>query len=361
MTALLIVLAVVTVMLGAALNMLANWANPPRWLKPWHRVAGICVCIAILVVVAVVVVVREQDDNSQTPPSKRVRASTVEELAPQLAAARLITVDDSAGRPVLFASRLDGRNRVRLWDMPDSWPGAMVDDNTVVLSAVWEERDVERLEVFSSDGVFQRALTEPASDESDTSPSVAGDTVYFIRNSWKDYEGGRSLERSRLMSVPVAGGAVTEVAVDGAELRAVDAAPDGRLVAGTCVADGPSGGCVVDTHTGTVTRFGSEQAASMDEVAVSADGQYVAYSSPATNPYGQTQIYAYNLESGATTALSALPGMNGSPAWAPEGPCLVFDHYERTAGASVYLSCLTPDPVTVPAIPVGASPVWLPR
>ena len=85
----------------------------------------------------------------------------------------MITLDDSAGRPVLFASRLDGRNRVRLWDMPDSWPGTMVDDNTVVLAAVWEERDVERLEVFSSDGVFQRALTEPASDESDTSPSVA--------------------------------------------------------------------------------------------------------------------------------------------------------------------------------------------
>lgn len=318
-------------------------------------------CFVVLVAVAVVAVVREQDDDPQRPPSKGARANTVEELAPQLAAARLITVDDSAGRPVLFASRVDGRNRVRLWDMPDSWPGTMVDDHTVVLAAVWEERDVERLEVFTSDGVFQRALTEPASDESDTSPSVAGDTVYFIRNFWKDYEGGRSLERSRLMSVPISGGAATEVGVDGAELRTVDAVPDGRLVAGTCVADGPSGGCVVDTDTGSVTWFGSEQAASVDEVAVSADGQYVAYSSPATNPYGQTQVYVYNLDSSTTTALSALSGLNGNPAWAPEGPCLVFDHYERTAGASVYLGCLTPDPVTVLAVPVGASPIWLPR
>jgi Tol biopolymer transport system component len=293
----------------------------------------------------------------------------VAQLAPELAAARLITLDDSAGRPVLFASRLDGGDRTLVWDSPNNWPGTLVGDDGIVIAAPrLAQQPNDQLALFSMAGQFRRNLSNPPPRQSDASPSYASgsQTVYFIRNTWRDTGGGSStLESSRLMRLQLTGGQAQEVRTSGAQFRTVSASQDGRVVAGQCVTpgDNPSQGCVVDLSTGRIKPIPSPGTASMDDINISPDGRWVAYSSPFPNPYGQTQLYVYDRQADAITRVTSMAGMNGEPAWVPSAstrPCLAFSHYERTKGSSVQLLCLSPEAISVQAMAIGSWPIWLP-
>ncbi|MEU4339051.1 hypothetical protein AB0F59_31120 [Micromonospora lupini] len=364
-------LAVATVVLAAIGNLLANWFAPPGWMTPRRRWTAIGCCVVVLAVIAVAAVL----DSPRAGPGEKVGPApadprpeapvTVAGLVPTLAAKRVLTIDDSAGRPTLYTSRLDGRDRRVLWDAPDSWPAIPLDGDRLLLAAPWEERGNDRLEVFTARGEFVRALSDPPAGQSDASPALASRAkqVYFIRNTWRDEGGGTStLTSSRVMRVPVAGGGAREVPVPGVQLRTVSVAADGRLAAGQCVVgEGePMPACVVDTTTGRSTIVRPEEPATTDGVSISPDGGWLAYSAPVTNPYGESQIFVYDIGTRETTMVTRMAGRNVTPAWIPAGDraCLVFEHYERAAGSSIHLACLRPAPATVLAIPIGSRPVW---
>lgn len=97
----------------------------------------------------------------------------------------------------------------------------------------------------------------------------------------------------------------------------------------------------------------------MGDIEVSPDGRWIAFSSVEANPHGVSQVYVYDRETNEVASLSQLPGINDEPTWAPQSDtsCLAFSHYELDA-ASVYVGCLSPEPATVKAIPIGYRPVW---
>lgn len=136
---------------------------------------------------------------------------------------------------------------------------------------------------------------------------------------------------------------------------------DGGLAVGPC--ESHKVVCVVATDTGGVLRrVAPPEPATMNGVAISPDGRWLTYSAPATNPYGQTQVYLYDMVSQVTTMMSALPGRNRRPALAPDSspPCLAFEHFELIAGPSVHVTCLTTASRSVEILPAAGYPVWWP-
>lgn len=83
----------------------------------------------------------------------------------------------------------------------------------------------------------------------------------------------------------------------------------------------------------------------------------IAYSVPQSR---ESQVFVYRVDDGTVVNLSGLPGSNDQPVWARESehPCLLFRHDETGTDSSVYLGCLTPEPRTQLAIPVGQHPLW---
>lgn len=351
------------------LSLVGNWLAQALSLRRWQVVTGVVVCGVLLTVVSAVMLLPDRDDTPAGPDRDGTRsAASLAELAPELLDARILTMDDSADRPAVFASRPDGTARELVWDMPDSWPAALVPDSgELILSAPWEERSTDRLELFSGQGEFRRALTSPAALESDISPAfdATKQVVYFVRQVWRDTgNGSRTSTESRLMRVALDGGDPPEaVPTPGFELRTVSVSRDGRYLAGQCVDtnDDSVQVCLIQAGRSTVRRLPGNERAAPGEVSVSPDGRYVAYSSPATNAYGQTQVYVHDRGADSTTMISRFAGLNGNPSWAPGArkPCLAFSHFERPTGSSIHIACLTPKPVVVASVPVGSSPVWL--
>ncbi|MBQ1022771.1 hypothetical protein [Micromonospora sp. C95] len=353
----------------ALLGLAGNWLSQILRLRKGQVVGGVVICGLLLTLVGAVALFPKDDAEERPEEAGAVPATSLAELAPELLDERLLTIDDSADRPSLFASRPDGTSRTLVWDMPDSWPAAIIPGkDDLIVSAPWEERSTDRLEVFSSQGRFQRALTSPAALESDTSPTYAPATkrVYFIRQSWRDTgNGSRISAQSRLMETSPDGfGAPQPISTPGFEMRTASVSVDGRTIAGQCVdkEDDSAQVCLISLGKSGVKRLPQNEQAAPNEVSISTDGRYVAYSSPATNPYGETQVYVYDSRTGATTMVTRLAGFNGHPAWAPKArkPCLAFSHFERPQGSSIHVTCLSQEPVTVAAAPIGSIPVWLP-
>lgn len=342
-------------------------------MTPARRWTAICACVIVLAAAAAVAAFngKGDGDTQNTPGGLAPEADTptsVAELLPDLVQARLLSIDDGAGRPTAYMSHLDGTDRRVLWDAPDSWPAVSLGGDRLLIAAPWEQRSNDRLEVFTMTGAFDRAISDPPSNESDSSPSLASGTgqVYFIRGTLQDRgHGTKVLESSRLMRVSVAGGTAETVATPGMQLRTVTATADGRFVAGQCIVDaddaGPANACIVETATGRSTIVKAPQPATMSDVAISTTGRWLAYSAPVTNAYGESQIFVLEIALGSQRMATQMSGRNVAPAWIPSGEraCFIFEHYERAAGSAVHLTCLQPAPVTVRAVPIGSRPVWL--
>ncbi|MFG3602502.1 TolB family protein [Micromonospora chersina] len=351
------------------LALAGGWLSQTLRLRKRQVVGGVVVCGLLLTLVGAVALLPNDDARDRPEEGSAVPAASLAELAPELLDERILTIDDSADHPSLFASRPDGTARTLVWDMPDSWPAAVVPGtNDFIVSAPWEERSTERLEVFSSQGTFQRALTFPVALESDTSPTYASVTkrVYFIRQSWRDTgNGSRVSPQSRIMEASLDGSSAPRViSTPGFEMRTASVSTDGRTLAGQCVdkKDDSAQVCLISLAKSGAKRLPGNERAAPSEVSISADGRYVAYSSPATNLYGESQVYVYDGRTETTMMVTRLAGFNGHPAWAPKArkPCLAFTHFERPQGASIHITCLSPEPVTVAAAPIGSIPVWLP-
>jgi hypothetical protein len=243
-----------------------------------------------------------------------------------------------------------------------SFPAVIPGGNDLVLSLSTTRPVQEPLGVETINGDLQRLLTDPAPDQSDEWPTVASrqHMVYFVRTTFRNVGGGNSIgTRVTLMQVGLAPGSKPHAVRTPIGLYTASVTDDGSLVAGGC---DHGHACILNTVSGTVTVVPlPQQRVTVDGITISPDGRWLAYSAPVTNPYGISEIFFYNVAERVTTMVTALPGQNGFPAWAPRGsrPCVAFAHYELPTGSSIRLACASPARVSIQLLPVGDDPIWL--
>jgi len=375
--------------IGIATAILANWLRRPTWLPTWHIVTALCV----LAMLATIITLLEGTDAGDTRPGTAKRraptdqsvsnprggkmsvppnSTAVTELAPELVGATLLFWDDSAGRPMLFTSRIGHTRRDLAWDISTGADMAVIPGSTDLVLAIPAGPDGDnRLEVHALDGKLLRVLTRPAHNESDNAPTIVGNSriVYFGRYYWKDAPGGSRITwRYQLMRVSLDQPGKPQPVATTAKRFSVSGGSVGTLLAGPCSHDsGAFQICVVDPSSGHSSVITAPIRATLSDVQISPDGRWVAYSSPESNPYGETEIHVVRVpqpgdeQPARPSLLTKLPGRNSSPAWAPSPShrCLAFDHYERTKGSSIRLACLDRIGVTAELLPVGDHPIWL--
>jgi hypothetical protein len=374
--------------IGIATAVLANWLRRPSWLPTWHIVTGICV----LALVAVLLTLAQDTDAKSTrsggvapgAPVSNPRdgeitsipphSASVAELAAELVDATLLSWDDSAGRPMLFTSRVGHTHRDLAWDISTGADIGVIPGSTDLVVAMPVGPDADnRLELHSLDGKLLRVLTRPTHNESDISPTVVvrdSRTVYFTRYYWKDSAGGsRFTWRYQLMQMSLDQPDDPHPVATTTEMFSVSAGSDGTTLAGLCRNDsGPPQICVVNPSSGRIRVITTTTLATASDVQLSPGGHWIAYSSPEPNPYGEIEIYVVRVpqpedeqRTQPSLLMTKLPGRNGFPAWAPilSHRCLAFDHYERAKGSSIRLACLDRPGVTAELLPIGQHPIWL--
>ena len=96
----------------------------------------------------------------------------------------------------------------------------------------------------------------------------------------------------------------------------------------------------------------------MSDIRVSPDGAFVAYSSFATNPFGESQIFLYDRKRRRTTDASKLDGLNRQPSWVrgSRNRCILFTHDLSGTDPSVYLTCLRGEWQAAKVLPIGEYP-----
>lgn len=356
-----VLLLVVPIVVGLVLSLLITWTPRPAWLtKTRVFVSVMAVALAASVVVAVTGGYLNERAKPTSPAPTSPTAGAVE-VPERFAAQRILSTDDSSGDYVLFVSRLDGSSRQRVADF--GGPVVPVSDSFVVRT--WSTPGAHgRLEVSSVTGEEIRALTSPDVSHDDRSPSyaAAAEEVYFVRaravslgeQSW-------SYTDHMVLRVPFDGSRGPEPVAGTGGMTSVSADDSGTVIAGECADEANvGGGCLV--MDGRQRRIPGSEGTTMSDIEVSPDGQFVAYSSFQANQYGESQVYVYEIASGKTVTFSRLEGLNHYPSWArgTPDPCLLFTHDLTGYDPSVHFGCLGSPPWTVPALPVGSFPRWLP-
>jgi hypothetical protein len=354
---------VIVVVVGVAMSVATSWlGDRPAPVKTRHVVVGLVLTLVVSVVLSVLLVARDDphpargNGPSSASGSPRPSASPAEVPA-DLWSRVVLYSDQSAGHPIEYSATLDGRNRKLFWDQGGSVRPVIVPGTHTMVVAVPNGPDGrERLELYTLTGDLVRVLTRPGPHFQDSSPTVAArsGTLYFVR---QDDRAPDLVTGSTVMRLTLPDGDPTPVPLR-QQLATVSVSDDGRTLAGSCT---DTRGCLVDVAAGTGTFF-SGTGYGVYNVAISPDGRWVAYDAPLTNPYGEIQVYAYDIRNRSTVQVSRLIGKNMEPAW-PRGvdrPCLVFLH-ARVSSESLDLACLTSTPpVVVEAIPgSGELPVWL--
>ncbi|WP_328473416.1 hypothetical protein OHA21_12450 [Actinoplanes sp. NBC_00393] len=364
MTASTLLLIGASVLLGLVLSVLLNLLRRPAWFKRGHLAALLVVALVAGVAAMVLNKIAEKPPTADTPPAAGKPpdgAGTAIELAADLRDRIVLSTDDSAGSNLLFASRLDGTNRRRIAE----WGGPVtgIPHRTDVLVSRYDERSGHgRIEIRTMTGDLVRALTQPPVGYGDDSPSYAVGVgqVYFVRTKWNRADENTSTTGSSVvMRVPIDGSGTARTVRVGTELRTVSTDDSGRVIAGTC--DDPSHvgqACLTAEGRDDFEYVPGSEGTTMSDVRVSPDGRFVAYSSFARNPFGESQVFLYDRRSKKTIDASRLDGLNSQPSWVRDSKnrCLLFTH-DRTGNApSVYLTCLRDDWQTAKILPIGQYP-----
>ncbi|MBQ1022772.1 hypothetical protein [Micromonospora sp. C95] len=353
-----LLLAGASVLLGLGLSIFVNPIPRPAWFKGSHLTVLVVVALGAGVLAMLLNKAADELPAGAPPPDGAV---TAVELAPDLRDRIVLSTDDSAGSYLLFASRLDGTNRRRIAD----WGGpitAIPKSTNIVVSRYVERSGHGRIEIRTITGDLVRALTKPPVGYGDDSASYAVDTgyVYFIRTKWNRADEQTSTAGSSVvMRVRIDGSAAAEEVRVGQELRTVSVDDSGRVIAGTC--DDPSHvgqACLVSADGDGFAYIPGSEGTTLSDVQVSPDGRYVAYSSFAKNPFGESQIFLYDLHSKKTIDASRLDGLNSQPSWVrgSNNPCLLFTHDLSGSDPSVHLACMRGDWQTAKILPIGQYP-----
>ncbi len=341
-----VLLALVAV-LGVLLGMFASWLPDQDWLKGKSIVAALAALT--LVLVGGTVVLPDLATQAVGGPS------TIAALDPAQADGILLAASAySPGNDQELAVRLNGTNVQPLTFYPAT---SFVPADTAATSFIDSsgmDAPGSYIQLVDATGNAIRKLSNPPPGDTDQDPVLAAQQgeVYFLRSTISPI-GDKTSEVSQpiIMRVPLAGGAARPVPLP------VKAHGDQLSVnaAGTQLAWGcGSGLCIGDPGNGTARRVATE-GGGVNDIALSADGTYLAYTSPGG-------VYAVSLASGRTTLLAgvaALPGFDVHPSWVTGAAktCLLFGN-EQTPATMVYLACLTPKPAWAPVTP-GNDPIWL--
>jgi len=368
-----VALAMVGVLVGVAIAVLGGWLHRPSWLR--NRDILILIALAVLVPLyaGITMLARTQQqgqdgdgssaDSSPTPPAP---GGGIAAVAPELLGERVLSSDDSSGTAVLFSSSIDGSNRQRLGE--GFGRISMLPGGTETLAIAYDNgASGSKVVVRSLDGQVLRDLSHPPEDYTDDSPTLARKVgvVYFVRHKVEIIDSQNStVSHGRLMRVPLDGSSAEAVVATSDMIDTVSVSDDGRVLAGACHVNDKANvgqGCLVDVATGRMQRIPGSEDSTVSDLAVSPEGRLVAYSSAHNNPYGSIQVFVYDIARAVTIDVSRQAGINDQPAWSASAtkPCLLFRHDETENDPSIYLACLTPEPVVVPAIPVGSDPAWL--
>ncbi|WP_432948215.1 TolB family protein [Kribbella sp. CA-253562] len=340
-----ITVGLVLVGLALLVGVLSNWIDKPDWLPTW----GVLVLLVSAAVGAFVITNRAELFRNDGGSADAGDPSPSESGIPSAVRSKmLLTYDDSSDRIVMFASHVDGTNRQKVWSDPsDVNHVKFIPESTDLVVANTDEGSHQNyLEVVSLTGEFIRRLTYPPRGFTDTHYTVVGQSgyVYFTRQRVVPAgEDTSVIKPYKVMRVPLNRRSPEEDVSIPLVLRTISASDDGKWIVGECYpTDGPTKMCIYNTATKSmnqVPKFGGYGL----EVTISRSGRYIAFSSTADNPYGESQVYVFDRQKSETTQISKLPGRNGHPLWSPdtEMPCLTFDHYE-TSEQSVYVACLKP-------------------
>ncbi|MFG3602501.1 TolB-like translocation protein [Micromonospora chersina] len=352
------------VLLGFGLSIFLNLIPRPAWFRGRHL--AVLVVMALIASVAAMVLNETADEPPAggpplAGPTASDGADTAVELAPDLRDRIVLSTDDSAGSYLLFASRLDGTNRRRIADWGGPVTGIPKSTN-VIVSRNDERSGHGRIEIRTMTGDLVRALTKPPVGYGDDSASYAVDTenVYFVRTKWNKVDDRTATAVSSVvMHVRIDGSKAAEEVRGGKELRTVSVDDSGRVIAGTC--DDPSHvgqACLVPTSGDGFTHIPGSEGTTMSDVRVSPDGRYVAYSSFAKNPFGESEVFLYDLRDKKTIDASRLDGLNGQPSWVrgSKNRCLLFTHELSGSDPAVYLTCLRRDWQAAKVLPIGQYP-----
>jgi hypothetical protein len=354
-----------SVLLGLGLSIFLNLLLRPTGLG---RV-GLAVLLVVAIGAGIAYAVLSQAPEGGTSPQAETPGAgqnattdrTAAELAPDLRDRLVLSTDDSTGSYLLLASRFDGTNRRRVAD----WGGPVVGipgSTDIIVSSYDERAGHGRIEIHTVTGDLVRVLTRPPPGYGDDSASYAAraKAVFFVRTKWQqDDRQTSSAVSSVVMRVPVDGSGPAEEVRTGKQLTTVSVDDSGRIMAGAC--DDPSHvgqACLVTPGRDDFTYIPGSEGTTMSDIRVSPDGTQVAYSSFATNPYGESQIFLYDIRSRRTTDASRLDGLNSQPSWArgSKNRCLLFTHDLSGSDPSIYLTCLRDEWQTARVLPIGQYP-----
>ncbi len=354
--------AIVGIIVCATLiNVVSSWLKKPSFLRWWHIILILVVLVASSAVFTVV-----QNRHEPSTPIHSIttdtESTTVASILPGMVNQIVLSIDDSTGVVELFSSRLDGSNRQHLWDDNDGLPLALISQSSDLIVSRGQTNTLE-LDIVTLTGNLVRVLTHPAQNEIDNQPVVAQSTheVYFIRSHYKAVDSSSgTLENPTVMRVSLDGNASPTTVPLPAEFMSVSVDDRGTIIAGSCAVPTQNNStvCVVDLATKKVLYI-LDSSPNVSDVEISPNGRYAAYSSFAVNPYGNSEIYVYDLQQKSTVMLTNLDGDNDQMAWVRGSsmPCLLF-HHSETSNSSIYLACLQATPVLALAIPIGQYPVW---
>jgi hypothetical protein len=366
-----IAVVVLPIVAGLLLSILMTWTSRParvtsRWLAVLVTIAvGGCITVALAMQ-------KFSDSPAAGSPQVSVSAAlpptgppdgSLLQIAPDLSSRLVLSTDNSSGSCVLFSSHMDGSNRQRLADIC----GATVPvPGSTDMITQWSETPAHGgLEVRTVTGDAVRRLTNPPAEYEDESPALASRTgmVYFIRTHMHAV-GDRTWIPigNTVMRVPLDGSRPEEPVGSAAGLGTISTDDTGSVLAGRCQDKANVGqACRVMTGSVGLHPIPGSEGTTMSDIQVSPDGRFIAYSSFRANPYGESQVFLYDIGTGQTVDLSQLAGLNSQPSWAHGAarPCLLFTHDLTGYDPSIYLGCLTPQPRTLSVLSIGQYPQWL--
>lgn len=340
------IMLLLSVIVGLIIGLFSNWVNPPKWL---NRPRLVCMIIALVAV---------QIAGPLIVPLEFGQVSggltTVAQLDPAQAGGTLLAEPSTAQDGQLIGLRLNGTNEEPLHFYPSAAPFIPVGHSARrFVFNYYSGPGSADIRLVGPDGNELRELSAPPPGKTDQSPALASAAreVFFEQDSViSDGPGSSLIGKPSVMAVPLSGGHIRDIRLSPAPYNGpISVNATATRIAAPCAFGNTNYACVYALPQG---RLVYKAPANVIELALSPDGQYLAYG-------GGTTLYAYNFQTHTTYTASSLPGFNEQPDWLQGGnkPCLLFTN-EQTSANWIYLDCLTPRPSWA-QVTQGEYPEWL--
>jgi hypothetical protein len=353
-----------------ALGVVGGWVAPPRNLsQPAIRMMTVVLGVAAVVLALAAVATPDSPGDKTTAggsitPSKSAgvrdqatgagsgssqkRSPSAEPDGPpdKVKKNLLLTIDSGAGSPTLYSWHVDGTNRQLLGGTGSGITPVPIPGTSNMLSPMSPAgaRTFGIYEV-SLNGDIVRQLTSPSSaslSDEDVALATASKEVFVARTRTRMVDSTTGTVSSyELFEFPLARPSDARPLAFAKDVQQITVDATGGELAGQCAGSRaePAQICVVNTKTGRRTHVPGAEGTTMSNAALSPDGAMLAYDAFKPNPYGESQVFVFDLAHHVTSEVSSLTGQNDQPTWAPgSNSCLAFHHFE-TARESIHIAC----------------------